>query len=276
MIKLPRNSEPVIDVLATTGHRPYALPASQWRMCQRWNDLLFAHWPIPVDAIQPLVPAGLEVETFDGAAWVGVVPFWMDNVRTRLVGDKGFSIPTTGTFPELNLRTYVRSRTSGLHGVYFFSLDAASLLAVLGARMLFHLPYHWAWMERTTTYIGPGPFHYRSESTVDYESRRLTRKSARFAAGYRSLDAAKKPTPSKPGTLEHFLTERYCLFTAQGGKISVGHIHHLPWPLEPAEADIRLNELPAAHGIKLPKRPPVLHFVRELEVYIWPLQEDRP
>jgi uncharacterized protein len=265
----PTNEVPVLDA---TEHRPYPLPTAHWRMTQRWNDLLFAHWPIPLKRMQGLVPAGVEVETFDGAAWVGVVPFWMDRVRTRSLGEHAHSLPTAGSFPELNLRTYVRSRATGLHGVYFFSLDAASLLAVVGARTLFHLPYYWASVKRTTTYADPGPFHYRSESRIEYESRRLlTAKSVRFAASYRGLGVADS-SPSLPGSLEYFLTERYCLFTGRGGRISVGHIHHLPWPLETAEAEIRINELPAAHGIALPDRLPVLHFARALEVYIWSLE----
>lgn len=263
---------PVLDAIS---HRPYPLPSGRWSMNQRWNDLLFAHWPIPLQQMQALVPRGLEVESFDKTAWVGVVPFWMDRVRTRWRGETAYSIPTTDSFPELNLRTYVRSRTTGLQGVYFFALDAGSLLAVLGARMLFHLPYYWADMKRTTVHGNAGSFHYRDESTIHYSSRRLlSARSARFAATYRGLGVG-KTAPSLPGSLEYFLTERYCLFTAHSGRISVGHIHHLPWPLEPAEAEIRVNELPAAHGITLPARPPVLHFARELEVYIWSLQNDR-
>jgi len=274
MSEPPANEVPVLDSI---GHRPYALPTGQWRMTQRWNDLLFAHWPIPLEQMQALVPAGLEVEAFDGAAWVGVVPFWMDRVRTRSVGENAHSVPSAGSFPELNLRTYVRSRATGLQGVYFFSLDAASLLAVIGARTLFHLPYYWAAMQRSTTYGNPDSFHYRAESTIRYESRRLlTMKDVRFAASYRGLGIVADASPSLPDSLEYFLTERYCLFTGRGGKISVGHIHHLPWPLEPAEAEIRVNELPAAHGIALPDRPPVLHFARELEVYIWSLEGEKP
>ena len=251
------------DVLTTIDHRPYALPAGRWRMAQRWNDLLFAHWPIPVETMERLLPKSLEVDSFDGYAWAGVVPFWMDRVRTRIVGEGALTVPGTASFAELNLRTYVRSRVTGQRGVYFFSLDAASLLAVIGARTLFHLPYFWAKMRRTA----------KSNGTIDYESSRLlTGQSVRFSAGYRGLGVV---TPSLPGTLEHFLTERYCLFTDLGSRVSVGHIHHLPWPLEAAEAEIRLNELPAAHGIVLPDRSPVLHFARELHVYIWSLREDR-
>jgi uncharacterized protein YqjF (DUF2071 family) len=233
-------------------------------MAQRWNDLLFAHWPIPVAEMTRLIPAGLEVDTFDGYAWVGVVPFWMDRVRTRAFGQRCVTVPSTGTFCELNLRTYVRSRITGLRGVYFFSLDAASALAVIGARMLFHLPYFLARMSS----------RIESDGIVKYSSRRLlSRRSVRFEARYRGLGNV--AGSSRNGTLEYFLTERYCLFATHAGKVLVGHIHHLPWPLEAAEGEIDINELPAAHGITLPDRPPVLHFARQLDVYIWSLGEDR-
>ncbi len=211
-----------------------------------------------------LLPAGVEIDTFDGDAWVGVVPFWMDLVRTRAVGERCLTIPGTATFCELNLRTYVRSRTTGLRGVYFFSLDAASALAVIGARTFFHLPYFLASMYR----------RIESDGTVEYRSNRLlTGQSASFKARYHGLGEI--AGPSRSGTLEHFLTERYCLFTHHAGRVLVGHIHHLPWPLEAAEAEIARNELPSAHGIVLPDRPPVLHFARTLDVYLWSLREDR-
>jgi uncharacterized protein YqjF (DUF2071 family) len=112
-----------------------------------------------------------------------------------------------------------------------------------------------------------------ADGSVEYSSRRLlTGRSVRFNARYRGLGHA--AGPSRPGTLEYFLTERYCLFARHAGQVKVGHIHHLPWPLEPAEAEISINELPAAHGITLPNRPPVLHFARNLDVYIWSLRED--
>ena len=252
------------NILSAVAHRPYELPAGPWKMAQRWNDLLFAHWPIPVDEMARLLPAGLEVDTFDGYAWVGVVPFWMDQVRTRAVGERCITVPGTATFCELNLRTYVRSQITDLRGVYFFSLDAASALAVIGARTLFHLPYFFASMHR----------QIESDGTVEYSSRRLlTGSQARFKARYRGLGEV--VGPSRTGTLEYFLTERYSLFTRHAGQVQVGHIHHLPWPLEAAEAQISVNELPAAHGIALPDRPPVLHFARELHVYLWSLCEDQ-
>jgi uncharacterized protein YqjF (DUF2071 family) len=118
--------------------------------------------------------------------------------------------------------------------------------------------------------------HQRIESdgTVEYSSQRLlTGRNVRFQARYRGLGEV--AGPSRTGTLEHFLTERYCLFTRYAGKVRVGHIHHLPWPLEAAEAEIGINELPSAHSIVLPDRPPVLHFARELQIYIWSMREDQ-
>jgi hypothetical protein len=251
------------NILRAVSHRPYPLPAGRWRMTQRWNDLLFAHWPIQAGEMARLLPAGLQVDTFDGYAWVGVVPFWMDQVRTRAVGERCITVPGTGAFCELNLRTYVSSPRTNLRGVYFFSLDAASALAVIGARVLFHLPYFLAGMHS----------QIESDGTVDYSSERLlSRRKVRFKARYRG--SGEVGAPSVPGTFAYFVTERYCLFTRHGGRVLRGDIHHLPWPLEAAEAEIGLNELPAAHGITLPHRLPVLHFARQLQVYLWPLGED--
>jgi uncharacterized protein YqjF (DUF2071 family) len=254
-----------LSLLRATAHRPYRLPARPWRLSQRWHDLLFAHWPIPARVVQERLPVGLEVDTFDGSAWLGVIPFWMSGVRTRVVGSKTISIPGTTTFPELNLRTYVRSRVSGLRGVYFFSLDCASPLAVLGARTLFHLPYFPASMARTP--LADGQMLYTSR-------RQLTRHPADYEATYGPIPGSEPLPQSEPSTLQHFLTERYCLFTPFAKRMLVGHIHHLPWPLEPAQAEIRVNTIPAAHGFALPDAPLILHFSRSLDVLLWGLRED--
>lgn len=252
-------------ILSSVDHRPYPLPAGPWRMFQRWNDLLFAHWPVPVETLAPLIPPGLVLDTFDGSAWIGVVPFFIDRLRTRTFGRNTIVLPTTTEFCELNLRTYVRSPVSGLFGVYFFSLDAASALAVIGARIFVHLPYFWASMQHRAA----------SDGTTIYSSTRLLpQPGVRFKAKYRGLGTISPATT--PGTLEHFLTSRYCLFTQYAGRIFVTHIHHLPWPLEPAEAEIHLNQLSSAHGIALPECAPLLHFSRCLEVYIWSPERDLP
>jgi uncharacterized protein YqjF (DUF2071 family) len=243
-------------ILSTTDHRPWPLPKSPWVMTQRWNDLLFAHWPLPASELTHLLPEELTVDTFDGSGWVGIVPFWMDQVRVRTLP----AIPGANRFPELNLRTYVRERHTNQAGVYFFSLDAANPFAVAVARMFFHLPYYWAHMK----------FEPDESRVLHYSSERLlTRRPARFRARYRSLGK-----PCTKGGIESFLTERYALFTAtRHGDIARVNIHHLPWPLELAEADFELNDLPQAHDIRLPDTKPLLQYSRELMVYIWAPEE---
>jgi uncharacterized protein YqjF (DUF2071 family) len=252
-----RDSQP--DALSVVAHRPFVIPKAPWRMTQRWRDLLFAHWPIPPEELAPLLPPGLQVDTFDGSGWVGVVPFWMDRIQIRGLP----RIPGASRFPELNLRTYVREKNTNRGGVYFFCLEAANLLAVAMARMVFHLPYHWARMS----------IRARGEREFTYQSERLfSPKPVRFRAHYRGLGKMRILEQSQPGTIEYFLTERYCLFTVNPrGELLRGDIHHVPWPLEAAEAEIELNDLPAAHGIRIPEIPPLLHYSRELAVYIWAL-----
>ena len=253
------NPRPIkLPSINSLSFRPRQLPPGPWAMAQRWNDLLFAHWPIRAAEIDALVPAGLEVDTFQGSAWIGVVPFSMDRIRLRGLP----SIPGTRQFPELNLRTYVRDRQTGTPGVYFFSLDASNLLAVLVARTAFNLPYHWAQMS-----IQP-----RGEREFAFFSRRiLTRKPVQFAARYRGLGPTRRLAQSRPGSIEYFLTERYCLFTRDPlGRLIRANVHHIPWPLEEAEAEIDRNDLASAVGLRLPDTPPLLHYSRRLAVYIWP------
>ena len=254
----PSTSGPddVQDILAATSHRPWPLPNTHWTMTQRWNDLLFAHWPVPAAQITPLLPANLTADTFDGSAWVGIVPFWMDQIRMHRLP----AIPGANRFPELNLRTYVREPHSNLGGVYFFSLDAGNPLAVAMARIFFKLPYYWSKMR--IDHCDNREFCYSSQ-------RRFAKTPAKFRARYRSLGQAS----DKQG-LEQFLTDRYALYTADpSGALFKGNIHHLPWPLERAEAEFEINELPAAHGITLPDTKPLLHYSRELVVYIWSLEQ---
>ena len=259
---LPRGPEllSVQDVLNTTQHRPAPLPRRPWTMTQRWNDLLFAHWPIPPGAIAPLLPEGLVPDTFDGSAWLGVVPFWMDRIRFRGLPP----VPGAQRFPELNLRTYVREENTNLSGVYFFSLDAANPMAVLMARSFFHLPYYWSRMN-----IRP-----QSDQRFLYSSdRHLTPHPVRFRAAYRSLGPTQRLAQSAPGSIEYFLTERYRLYTAdRRGRLFQAEIHHMPWPLEAAEAEFPVNDLPSAHGLCLPDTQPLLYYARELVVYVWSLE----
>ena len=252
------------EYLVRTSQSPRPLPSGRWVMTQRWNDLLFAHWPVPTSAIAPHIPDGLNVDTFHGSAWLGVVPFWMDRIKLRGMPP----IPFARSFPELNLRTYVREKRTGMPGVFFLSLEASNLLAVAFARALYSLPYHWAQMR----------LEQRSEREFSFYSRRhAPGKPVIFKARYRGLGPTRKLVESRSGSLEYFLTERYCLFTRnRAGEPMRASIHHIPWPLEEAEAEIEQNDLAAALGIELPDQDPVLHYSRRLAVYVWQLERMSP
>jgi uncharacterized protein YqjF (DUF2071 family) len=220
-------------------------------MRQRWEDLLFAHWPCSPGALRPVVPEALEIDTYDGTGWLGVVPFRMSGVRPRGLPP----IPAAHAFPELNVRTYVRH--GGKAGVWFFSLDAASSFAVAVARLWYHLPY------------------FRADMRVAARGDAVRYSSARThaGAGEATFDAQYGPTGpverAAPGTLAHWLTERYCLYASGGGRLWRGDIHHAPWPLQPAHATISLNTMAHAAGIHLPDTAPLLHFARRLDVRVW-------
>ena len=252
------------EYLVRTSHRPRPLPSGRWMMTQRWNDLLFAHWPVPASSIAPLLPEGLQPDTFQGSAWLGVVPFWLDRIKLRGLPP----IPGMHSFPDLNLRTYVRDEESGAQGVYFFSLDASNLFAVGVARTFFHLPYHWAEMR----------LDQRSDREFAfYSRRRLSSRQVIFKARYRGLGPTRKLAEIRTGSLEYFLMERSYLFTRnRAGQPIRANLHHVPWPLEDAEAEIECNDLTEAIGIRLPDLEPVLHYSRRLAVYIWPPELVRP
>jgi uncharacterized protein YqjF (DUF2071 family) len=225
-------------------------------MTQWWQDLLFAHWPVEADRITPLLPEGLEPDTHEGRAWVGIVPFRMSGVRPRFLP----AVPGLSAFPELNLRTYVvpRGGDRSRPGVYFWSLDASQPVAVAIARSFFHLAYRHAAMR----------CEQRGE-WIEYESRRRDSEgaAAELHCRYRGTG------PARRTELSEFLTSRYCLYTADGaGRLYRGEIHHGPWPLENAEAEWGVNTMAAAAGITLPDCPPVLHFSRAIEVVIFALE----
>ncbi len=221
-------------------------------MVQTWRDVLFAHWPVAAAQLRPLVPPTLPIDSFDGSAWVTVTPLYIDPLRVRCLPP----LPGSAAFSEINVRTYVTVQDKP--GVYFFSLDAASRLAVMGARATYLLPYFYARMAR----------HVEGDGVV-LESERREGVRARFAAEY---GPASEAQAAQRGTLEHFLTERYCLYTARRGSLYRAEVHHLPWPLQEARAEIRSNSLAMAAGIELPDSAPLLHFARELKVYVWPLR----
>lgn len=224
-------------------------------MAQSWHDLLFAHWPFPEAMLRLHIPARLSIDTFDGQGWLGIVPFRMSGVRLRGTP----AVPWLSAFPELNVRTYVVA--DGKPGVWFFSLDAGNAIAVAIARAWFHLPYLRARMSCRDR-----------EGWIEYGSERTHR-----GAGSGVLLGRYRPAGAifcaQSGSLEHFLTERYCLYTADGeGRIIRGEIHHAPWPLQDAEAELEKNTVAEAAGFSLPGVQPLLHFAKRQEVIVWPPQ----
>ena len=242
-------------ILKTVEHRPWPLTDSPWVMTQIWHELLFAHWPIAPGVLRSLLPPTLSLDVFDGQCWIGIVPFHMTYVRPRLVPP----ISTLSSFVELNVRTYVTLQ--GIPGIYFFSLDASNPIAVTIARAFFHLPYFNAAMSSE-----------RIGDTINYYSRRTHQSAppARFQAKFRPIAPI---AFAQQGSLEHWLTERYCLYTVVPGKgVYRGDIHHIPWSLQLAELEAKKNTMAISHEIHLPEIPPLLHYSHRQEVLIWPLK----
>jgi uncharacterized protein YqjF (DUF2071 family) len=242
----------VDHVLARTSHRPWPLPTQPWVLAQDWNELLFAHWPVSPEAIRRLVPATLELDLFEGSAWVAATPFRMSGVRVH------FSPPVPGlsAFPEINVRTYVRY--GDFPGVWFFTLDCASAVAAAAARSVFHLPYHHSEIEVQS-----------ANGRVSYKSRRVETDAppAEFVADYGPAGDAAEATDL--GGFAAWATERYCLYGADGDSLYRCDIHHAPWRLRPAGAEIHRNSIVHAAGVHLPETPPTLHFAERQEVLTW-------
>ncbi|HWC48233.1 MAG TPA: DUF2071 domain-containing protein [Solirubrobacterales bacterium] len=241
-------------VLAETGHRPWELPRRSWFMGQSWIDLLFAHWRVSEEALRRVVPEQLPLDTFDGEAWLGITPFCVRGVRLRGTAPA----PSISTFPELNVRTYVS--LDGKPGIYFLSLDADSAAAVRAARLTYRLPYF-----RSQIRID------RDEEGIGYDLLRTSHDGppAYFAARYGGEGAE---LPVRDGSLERWLTERYCLYTLDDeGRALRGEIHHPPWPLRRGWVEIETNTMAMPFGIDLAGEP-LLHFSARQDVAIWTLE----
>jgi uncharacterized protein YqjF (DUF2071 family) len=216
-------------------------------MAQTWEELLFAHWPLPVAELRGHVPPELELDTFDGVAYLGITPFRITNLRLRGL----LPVPVISAFIELNCRTYV-SHGGEKPGIWFFSLDASSRLAVEAARRVYRLPYFQARM------TGPPAFTcVRAGSSREHA----------WKSSYRPRG---KPAPAQPETLEHFLAERYCLYTFADGRLWRAEIHHPPWPLQDATAAIDLNTMPP-DGLEVEGDPQLMYSAVQ-DVVIWPLE----
>lgn len=239
---------------------PRPLPRGHWIVTQRWNDLLFAHWPLPPQALALALPAELQPDLWHGSAWLGVEPFWVDRIKFRTLPP----IPGGYHLPGLNLRTYVRHRETGVPGIYQISMETGSLLIASFGRLLYHLPFHLAEMEITQ----------RSEREFSlYCRRRFSAHRILFKARYRGLGPTRKLAELRAGTLESFLLDRTSIFLLnRAGRPVHANLHYVSSPLEEAEAEIEQNDLPAAAGIALPASEPVLYYTRRMAAYIWPLE----
>ena len=222
-------------------------------MYQSWGSLLFMHWRFPADVIKSLLPERLSVDLFHGSAWVAITPFTLWNARPKFTPP----LPWVSDFHETNVRTYVH--VDGVPGVWFFSLDASSTLPVLGARALYHLPYYDADIE-----------FIRRDDRVDY---RLTRSAERPAHLIASWTIGDSLPEALPGSLEFFLTERYCLYAEHKDELYRARIHHRPWPLQSALLENLETDLFAANELPEPVEEPLVHSGGPVDVEVWPLHK---
>jgi uncharacterized protein YqjF (DUF2071 family) len=242
-LELPARQAAVTD---ETEHRPWPLPDGPWLNAQSWVDLAFLHWPVDEDELRPQVPGSVELQTFDGSAWLGVTPFLLRGFRVRGLPP----LPGVSTFPELNVRTYVTR--DGKPGIWFFTLDAGSKLAVEAAKRVYRLPYNHARM--------------RCERAGDYVHYESARAGAEFSARYRGEGDL---FHAEPGSLEEFLTERYCLYTEDEGRLYRAEIHHPEWHLQRCDARIDTNTM---SPVPLPDDEPHVLFSPRQDVVVWPLE----
>jgi uncharacterized protein len=229
-------------------------PVPRAAMVHHWDDLTFLHWRYPAAEVQRLLPPGLEVEQHDGSAWVGLVPFFL-----RVGLPRAPALPWASQFLETNVRTYVRS-TDGTSGIWFFSLDAARLGAVLVARSTYRLPYFWARMR-----------FERNGTTARYEARRRWPGPGRGARSSVHVEIGDPFRSAELSELDHFLTARWALFSAPRSGLHHARAFHEPWPLHRAKVVGLHDELVAASGLSQPTGPPLAHWSPRVTVRIgWP------
>jgi uncharacterized protein YqjF (DUF2071 family) len=244
----PASERPFDALAADREASTVPTPRGDWIMGQGWRDLLFLSWPVPLDVVRPMVPSEVEIDTYDGAAWVSAVPFWMDRAHFRGLPP----IPMISSFPEVNVRTYVRS---GDHrAIWFLSLDTQSHLNVFLARHAFHLPYVYADVEMDRG------------ADIRFSSVRPHGEAA-FDVRYR---ASGDPMEPSPGSLEHFLTERYSMVCAdQDGDLYRGDIQHDPWRVSEADWTASALDLLGVMGFDVTQREPLVFYAASTDVALW-------
>jgi uncharacterized protein YqjF (DUF2071 family) len=219
-------------------------------MTQRWERLTFLHWSFQPEQVQRLLPDGLQADLFDGAAWVGLVPFFM-HVATA----GGRELPWASRFCETNVRTYMRDQ-AGNTGIWFFSLDAARLGAVAVARSTYRLPYFWSAMQIAG---GDGVMSYRCRRRLPGPRTATSDVRVRIGDQYRAEELTDR---------DHFLTARWILFSVAGQRRSLARACHQPWPLFRADAEVADDRLLAAAGLPQPAGTPLAHYSPGVDVTI--------
>jgi uncharacterized protein YqjF (DUF2071 family) len=244
----------ILTLLNRAIERPWKLLDEPWIMAQQWDHLLFVHWRVDPEALRPFVPPGLTIDTFDGSAWLSLVPMRMAEIHFR---GMPFHIGADN-FPEMNLRTYVRHQDR--EGIFFFSLDTEDDINVWVARNLFRLPYFKADLEMEDMSM-----------PVRFSSRRLEPEDPRaeVRVSYQPIGPSFHP---KRDSLDYFLGERYAMYSlGPGGALMRGEIDHEEWDIQPAEADFEINTMIEATGIPILDVPPVLRYARTIDVVAWPM-----
>lgn len=248
-----------MKLMKDIAHRPWQLPSKHWIMRQTWSNLFFTHWPIAPEMIRPYIPQSLQIDTFNRYAWVGVVLFVMKGVYPRGLN----CISLIRPFPEINVRTYVQF--DGKPGIYFLSIDVGDWASCTIAKRWFRLPY-----------FSSDVFFDRKDQNFYFQSNRkgIANTTIKFNGKYIPLPGVFYP---QKGTLDHWLTERYCLYSKdQKGNLYCGEIHHRPWPLQNAESEIPTNSLLSPFNFDLTGVKPISHYSKGVDSFIWNIKKIQP
>ncbi|BAV09468.1 hypothetical protein SAMN05421788_101903 [Filimonas lacunae] len=238
---------PIHNLLKDTAHRPWPLPEKQWRYYQEWNSLLFLHWEADAAALEPFIPAGTTLDTFEGKAWLSIVPFTMQKIRPKFLP----SFKPVSDFHEINVRTYVTK--DGQPGVFFFSIEAQKAVSAFLSRKLSGMPYEKAHIVRA---VGGNEHQYYANNA---------NKQFRLNVAF----SVEKANTAKTA-LDLFLTERYCVYITLDGLLYRYHVHHAPWPLHHITLKDLSLQYKAGHLSVTPDTPPALiHYSPGVKVVAW-------
>lgn len=240
------------NILKSTEHRNYPLPKEPWAAMQDWEHLLFMHWPVYKAFIEPHIPADLELDTFDGDAWISIIPFKVNKMKVRKLPPIPFLYP----FLEVNVRTYVKK--DGIPGVYFFSMDASKLLAVLGGK-IGTLPYFHANMKLK-----------KRAKKFYFKSKRKNDEKESLISNYKLIG---KSTVHAKGSIDHWLLERYALWSYKFDTLFRGDIHHKEWKVQPAEVNIDQETVTSFLPNNVYTTQPLVHYARSKRVFIWKIKK---